>query len=424
MPPFFSPARPQRPSSLWRDRDFAKLWMGQTASQLGTQAAQVTLPLIAVVAVGAGVSQVGALRAAQQVPVLLLSLFVGVWVDRWRVRNVMVLADFGRALALAVIPVAYLLGALGFSVLFVVALVVGVFTMCFDVAYQASLVRLVHRDQLAQGASMLESSRSIAQIGGPSLGGGMVSVLTAPIAIVASAFFFMLSFLSISRIRRSESVPDRVERTTGMLTEIREGFRIVVRDAALRTVGLVSGIFQFSFAAFMTIYLVFLPRELHLSGAAIGLVLAALGPGALLGSLLSAALPKRLGYGVVLVSAAALADGVMLCVPALHGSSAATIALLMAVNFVFGVFSQTVDVAVTVVRQVITPIQMQGRVAATINVAAMGLTPLGSLLGGYLATQWGLRTSLLMAAAGLLLSPICMVLSPLARLGKTLPDVR
>lgn len=424
MPPFFSPARPQRPSSLSRDRDFVKLWVGQTASQLGTQAGQVTLPLIAVVAVGAGVSQIGALRAAQQIPVLLLSLFVGVWVDRWRVRNVMVLADFGRALALAVIPVAYLLGALGFSVLFVVALVVGVFTVCFDVAYQASLVRLVRRDQLAQGASMLESSRSIAQIGGPSLGGGMVSVLTAPIAIVASAFFFMLSFLSISRIRRSESVPDRVERTTGMLTEIREGFRIVVSDAALRTVGLVSGIFQFSFAAFMTIYLVFLPRELHLSGAAIGLVLAALGPGALLGSLLSAALPKRLGYGVVLVSAAALADGVMLCVPALHGSSAATIALLMAVNFVFGVFSQTVDVAVTVVRQVITPIQMQGRVAATINVAAMGLTPLGSLLGGLLATQWGLRTSLLMAAVGLLLSPICMVLSPLARLGKTLPDVR
>jgi predicted MFS family arabinose efflux permease len=408
------------PSSLWRNRDFLKLWVGQTASQFGSQAGQVTLPLVAVVALGAEAGQLGELRAAQQIPVLLLSLFVGVWVDRWRVRTVMVLADLARALVLMAIPIAYLFGALGVPLLFAVAFVVGVFTVCFDVAYQASLVRLVDRDELARGASILESSRSLAQIGGPALGGSLVSLLSAPLAIIAGAVFFALSSVSISRIHRSE-VPDHGGRAHGVLRSIREGLSVVARDPSLRTVGVISGIFQFSFAAFMTIYLVFLPRTLELSGAAIGLTLAALGPGALVGSLLAATLPRRLGYGPVLVTAAAIADAALIGVPLLHGSGAVTIVLLVTINFTFGVFGQTVDVCVVVVRQTITPLHLQGRVAATINFATLGLAPIGSLTGGYLATHLNPRTALLITALALLSSPTCMLLSPLARLGRTVP---
>ncbi|MCO6006880.1 MFS transporter [Actinoallomurus purpureus] len=417
-----SPVIPARHRvSLWRDGDFRRLWVGQTASQFGAQAGQVTLPLIAVVALNAGAAQLGVLRAVQQAPILLFSLFVGVWVDRRRSRTVMVLADLGRAAALAAIPITYLLGMLGTPALLVVAFLVGVLTVAFDVAYQASLVRLVERDQLAQGNSALEGSRSAAQVGGPALGGAMVSLLSAPIAIVVSAFFFTLSFLTIRRIRRPEPIPQHAEPPTRVLRQIHEGLRLVVGDTSLRAVGLASGIFQFSFAALMTVYLLFLPRTLHLSGAAVGLALAAMGPGALAGSLLSAGLPGRFGHGVVLVSSAALADGVMLCVPALHGSTAVTISLLMTINFVFGVFSQIVDVTVMAVRQAITPMRIQGRVVATINFVGMGLTPLGSLLGGYLAGEWGLRTSLLLTAVGVSLSPLFMALSPLARLGRTLP---
>jgi Na+/melibiose symporter-like transporter len=274
---------------------------------------------------------------------------------------------------------------------------------------------------LAQGNSVMEGSRSAAQIGGPALGGALVSLLSAPIAIVASTFFFTLSFLSIRRIRRPESISKQAEPPTRMRWQIHEGLQLVLRDTFLRTVCLASGVFQFSFAALMTVYLLFLPRTLHLPGAAVGMALAALGPGAIAGSLLSARLPRRFGYGVVLVSAAAVADGLMLCVPGLHGSSGVTVALLMAINFLFGAFSQLVDVTVMAVRQAITPIQLQGRVVATINFTAMGLTPLGSLLGGYLPGQLGLRTSLLLTAVGLSLSPLLIALSPLARLGKVLP---
>ncbi|MFL6113687.1 MAG: MFS transporter [Catenulispora sp.] len=402
---------------MWRDGDFRRLWVGQTASQLGEQASLVVLPLFAVLTLNAGAGQLGALRAAGQAPILLLSLFVGAWVDGWRTRTVMVLTDAGRALALGAAAVAALLGWLGLSALLVVAFAVGALSVFFDMAYQASLVRLVERDQLVRGNSALEGSRSAAQIGGPALGGALVSALSAPIAAASSAVFFALSFLSIRRMRRRESVPERSERPPRLWRRIQEGLRFVAGDALLRTVCLASAAFQFFFAAAMTVYLLFLPRDLHLSGAAVGLALAATGPGALLGSLLAARLPGRFGYGAVLVSAAALGDGVFLFVPALHGSSVVTVAALVAVNFVFGTFSQLVNVTVMAVRQSVTPDGMQGRAAATINFVGMGTTPLGSLLGGFLAEVWGTHTSLLATAAGMLLSPALMALSPLARLG-------
>lgn len=412
--PFMIPARPSA-KALWQDADFRRLWLGQTASQLGEQTCQIILPLITVVALNADAQQLGVLRSVQQAPILLLSLFAGAWVDRRRARTVMVVADFGRAAALAVVPVAYLLGLLGMPLLVLVAFLIGALSVYFDIAYQALLVRLVDRDRLAQGNGALEGTRSAAQIAGPALGGTMASLLAAPIAVVGSAFFFALSFLSIRRIRSTEPAPEPTAR------QARQGLRLVIGDPSLRAVGISSALFQFSFAALMTVYLLFLPRTLHLSGAAVGLVLAATGPGALVGSLLSVLLPRRLGYGPVLVSAAVLADGVMLVVPALHGSSAVTIAALMAVNFLFGVFSQLVDVNVVTVRQAITPIPLQGRVVATLNFVGMGLTPLGSLLGGYLAGALGPRTGLLLTAIALALSPLFMALSPLARLGKDLP---
>ncbi|MFE6281032.1 MFS transporter [Streptomyces sp. NPDC057877] len=414
------PGRPA-PSGLWRSADFRRLWTGQTASQLGEHASVVVLPLFAVLTLHASAGQLGVLRAVGQAPILLLSLFVGAWVDRWRTRTTMVLTDAGRALALGAAAVAALLGWFGLPALLALAFVVGALSVFFDVAYQASLVRLVARDQLVRGNSALEGSRSAAQIGGPALGGALVSLLSAPVAVASSGLFFALSFLSIRRIRRTESVPERSERPPRVWRRIHEGLRFVARDTVLRSVCLASAAFQFSFAALMTVYLLFLPRELHLSGTAVGLVLGAAGPGALLGSLLAARLPNRFGYGTVLVSAAALGDGAFLCVPALHGSSALTVAALLAVGFVFGTGGQLVNVMVMAVRQAVTPDAMQGRVAATITFVGMGLTPLGSLLGGLLAQEWGLRASLLVTAAGMLLSPVVMALSPLARMGRALP---
>ena len=405
-----------RAPSLWADREFLKLWIGQSASMFAVFASQVTLPLVAVVSLGASAAQLGGLRAAQQVPILLFSLFVGVLVDRWRARSMMVYADFGRAVLLGLVPIAW---TFGLPFLYVVAFVGGVLSVCFDVACQASFPRLVQRDQLAQGNSMLESSKSAAQISGPALGGGLVSLLTAPFAVLASAFFFLISCLSIWRIRGLDMPP--AAPSGGVLRQMRDGLRVVVGDGSLRAVAIATCVYQFFFTALMTVYLLFLSRSLELPGAAMGVVLAAFGPGALVGSLLSGWMPRWFGYGRVVVFAALISDLVMLCTSALHGSSAATIAALITINFLYGVFSQTVDVAVTAIRQAIAPAALQGRVVATINFLGMGLTPFGALLGGLAAGLLEVRVALTLAIAGLFLSPLSLALSPLARLGRRLP---
>jgi MFS family permease len=404
---------------MWRDRDFRLLWAGQTASQLGEQTSLVILPLLAVLTLHVGPGELGVLRAVGQAPLLLFALLAGVWVDKRRTRTVMVLADLGRAVALAVAAAIALLGGLGLPVLLVVAFIAGVLSVFFDVAYQASLIRLLRREQLLQGNSAVEGTRSAAQIGGPALGGVMASLLSAPIAAASTALLFAVSFLSIARIRHREAIPARPGGTQRFWRQIQEGLRFVAAHESLRTVAFASAAFQFFLAATMTTYLLFLPRALHLSGTAIGLTLAAAGPGALAGSLLAARLPSRLGYGPVLIAAAAVGDSVMLCVPALRGSSSVTVPALIAINFVFGSFGQLVNVMVMAIRQTVTPDVLQGRVAATITFAGMGMTPFGSLLGGVLAETWGMRTALLLTAAGMLLSPILMALSPLARLGRT-----
>ena len=423
-----------RVPSLWADRDFLRLWLGQSASQLASFANQVTLPLVAVTALGAGAAQLGVLRAVQQLPILIFSLFVGVLVDRWRTRTMMVYADLGRALVLATIPLGWVVGL---PYLYVVGFLAGIFTVCFDVAYMAGLPRLVARDQLAQGNSMLETTRSAAQICGPALGGALVSLLTAPIAVLASAAFYLVSAVSVGRVRRlglpaepeptdSPATPQGVptdlplSSPTGLRRQLSDGLRIVVRDGALRAIATATCVYQFSFTALTTVYLLFLTRTLDLPGAVVGLVLAAFGPGVLVGSLLSGWLPRRFGYGRVLVFAALISDVVMLSTSVLDGAGSATVAALIAINVLYGLFSQCVDIAVTSVRQAITPLAIQGRVVATINFLGLGLTPVGALLGGAVASAFGIRVALVTATAGLFLSPLCLSLSPLARVGRSL----
>ena len=336
----------------------------------------------------------------------------------------MVSADFGRAVLLGLVPIAW---TLGLPFLYVVAFVGGVFSVCFDVACQASFPRLVRRDQLAQGNSMLESSKSAAQISWPALGGSLVSLLTAPFAVLASAFFFVSSFLSIWRIHGLDTTP--AGPPGGVLRQIRDGVKVVVGDGSLRAVALATCVYQFFVTALMTVYLLFLARSLELPGAALGVVMAAFGPGALVGSLLSGWMPRWFGYGRVVVFAALISDLVMLCTSVLHGSGAITIAALIMIDFLYGVFSQTVDVAVMAIRQAVTPHALQGRVVATINFFGMGLTPVGALLGGLAAGMLGTRLALILATAGLFLSPLSLflsplslALSPLAKLGRRHPS--
>ena len=167
--------------SLLRHADFLKLWTAETISQFGTQVSLLAIPLIAVTLLDATPFEVALLGTIEFLPFILFSLPAGAWVDRLRRRPILIAGDIGRAAMLVSIPIAFAFDALTIWQLYVVGFVNGTLTVFFDVAYQSYLPSLVERDQLVEGNSKLEITRSLAQTAGPALGGGLIGVLTGPV---------------------------------------------------------------------------------------------------------------------------------------------------------------------------------------------------------------------------------------------------
>ena len=195
--------------SLLRHADFLKLWTAETISQFGTQVSLLAIPLVAVTLLEATPFEVAMLGTIEFLPFILFSLPAGAWVDRLRRRPILIAGDIGRALLLASIPVAYALDVLTIWQLYVVGFVAGTLTVFFDVAYQSYLPSLVDRDQLIEGNSKMEVTRTIAQTAGPALSGGLIGVLTAPIAILVDSISYGVSAFFVFLIRRQEPTPDR-----------------------------------------------------------------------------------------------------------------------------------------------------------------------------------------------------------------------
>ena len=288
---------------LWRHRDFLNLWTAETVSQLGSQISQIGLPLVAIIVLEASAFEVALLGVIEFAPFILISLPAGVWVDRLRRKPILVTADLGRALLLASIPVAYWLDALTIWQLYVVGFVVGVLTVFFDVSYQAYLPSLVSRQQLIDGNSKLEISRSGAQLAGPGLGGALVQVLTAPVAVLVDAISFLASAIFLVRIRKQEQAPTRAERQAGpgMKTELKEGLAWVLGNRYLRWIAASTATFNFFSNMLFAVFLVFAVRVLELRPGVIGLIFAVGSIGYLVGALLANRVSRRFGVGPTII---------------------------------------------------------------------------------------------------------------------------
>src|SRR6202795_2288111 len=192
-------------SSLWRHREFVKFWAGSAISDVGSQGTVLAVPLIAALTLEATPWQMGLLSAAGGAPILLVGLFAGVWVDRVRRRPVMIATDLGRAALLLIIPLAAVTGALRIELLYAVLLLTGALTVLFDVANMSLLPSLVTPDRIIEGNTKLQSTAAAAQVVGPGVGGLLVSIMTAPFALLVDALSFLVSAAFIARARVPEA---------------------------------------------------------------------------------------------------------------------------------------------------------------------------------------------------------------------------
>lgn len=403
-------------SGLWRQPEFVKLWSAHTISRFGSEVSQLAIPLTAALVLNASATQMGLLAAVEFAPFLLLSLFAGVWVDRLPRKKILIVGDFGRALLLGSIPVAALLNVLRIEQLYVVGFFAGVLTVFFDVADQAYLPALVNRDELVEGNSKLEVSRSVAQIVGPGIGGALVQVLSAPLAVAVDAASFIASVLFLLGIRKAEPPPVVPEERASVLHEIREGLDVVLKNPLLRSIAGCTGSSNLGGNAMFAVFLLYAARDLHLEPAALGLIFAAQGPGALLGALFADRLARSLGLGRTIIGSIALGALVTWLIPLATGPQPVVAAMLMVSLFIGGFCSPVYNINQVSLRQAITPDRLQGRMNASMRFIVWGTIPIGALLGGTLGDAIGLWPTIVIAVVGQCLAPLFVLLSPVRAL--------
>jgi MFS family permease len=406
-------------TGLWRHRDFLKLWSAETISQFGSQVTGLALPLVAVITLDVSAFMVSALVIAEFAPFLLISLPAGVWVDRLPRRPILIAGDLGRAALLATIPIAFALDVLTIWQLFVVGFGVGICTVFFDVAYQSYLPSLVEKEQLVEGNSKLEISRSGAQLTGPAIAGVLIEVLRAPYAILVDAISFLASGLFVLGIRkREENVPTRAERRqakTSMRKELGEGLRWVLGNPILRTVAACTATFNFFSSLMGAILIVYLVRSLEMSPSMIGLMFAIANVGYLGGALSSNRIARKIGVGPAIIVGGVSGIAMLLVPLAPQNANDAFVYIVIAETIAaFGVVLY--NVTQVSMRQAITPERLQGRMNSVMRFIVWGVMPLGTLLGGSVATAVDLRAAIWAGAIGVSLAWVPLVIGPIWQL--------
>jgi MFS family permease len=382
--------------SLWRHRDFRRLWGGETVSELGSQVSLVAIPLLAVRILHASPFEMGVLTASSTAAFLVVGLPAGVWVDRLSHRSVMIAADVGRLLAMGSIPVAYALGSLGLPQLYAVALAAGVFTVFFDVAYQSYLPTLVGLEAVTEGNAKLSTSAQVAQVAGPSVAGGLVQAFGSAVAVTADAASFAFSAVAITAIR-SRTPPLHVPERRGMRREIAEGLRFVWGHRLLRAIAATTATANFFGGIVTAIEIVFLVRVVHVEPAVIGLILACGGAGGVLGAVTAARIAAWIGGARATIVGIACTAGMLL----LPLSTTASAPWLFSVGwFISGFGAVLYNVNQVSFRQRLCPPALLGRMNATMRFIVWGVLPIGALIGGVLGQKVGLRPTLWVGAVG------------------------
>lgn len=389
--------------------DFRRLWAGESISLLGTEITALALPLLAVVTLHATPGQLGLLGAATYAPFLLLGLPAGLWIDRKRRRPILIAADLGQAASVAVIPLLAALGQLRMGGLLAAAFAAGSFRVFFELAYQAYLPAIVPPAALTVANSRLTASQSVAEIGGPGLAGLLVQVVGAPSALLADAGSFLASVAGLSAIRQTEQQPPRDP--ARLRSQIAQGFSVTFGNRYLRAFAGEAASYNLCWQVVQTVLVLFVIQRLHVSPTGLGLILGLGAVGGLLGAVVTAPVAERVGLGRTLIAAAVVGDVAPLILPLLSPGLWAP-PLLAASFFVRGLGVTACNVHVNAIRQTITPSQLLGRTNAAYRLLVYGFVPVGALLGGWLGSSLGVRTTLAIATVALLSTSLFLACSP------------
>ncbi|WP_433550766.1 MFS transporter [Micromonospora zamorensis] len=407
------PTPVRQAGGLLRHRDFRLLWAGQAVSSIGSNVTTVALPLVAVAVLDAGTFQVAVLTAAAWLPWLLIGLPAGAWVDRLPRRSVMVVCDLFCALAFLSVPLAALLGRLTVGHLLMVALSAGIARVFFETADQVYLPVLLRPEQLPEGNARLQATQTVSYVVGPGLAGLIAQLTGAVVALVLDALTFLLSAILLLRIRTVEPRVHRADQSRSLRRDIAEGLRFVARDPYLRVLAVFGAASNIGLIGYQAVLVVFLVRELRLEPGLVGVLIAVMSTGGIIGALLATTLGRRCGTARTLLIGAAFtgppalliplaAPGIGLAWPAVGG-------LLIGLGVAIG------NVVKGAFRQTYTPHHLLGRVTVSMHLLNYGTIPLAALLAGAIGARYGVGTAIFVMTAWLALTPLILLIGPIRR---------
>jgi MFS family permease len=404
---------------LFRHHDFRQLFVAKATSSMGTQLTTLALPVLAVQVLHADAFQMGLLGTFEFLAFLVVGLPAGAWVDRWHRQRVLVVNDLIRAVALASLPLAWVLGWLTLPQLLLVALVTGTCTVFFDVADQSYLPELVDSHQIGDGNAKLQAAESVSMIAGPALAGGLIKLMGAASTIGVDAVSFVGSALFVSRIRHEDHPPPRETRRQ-LHVEIAEGLRFVLRHPLLWRITACTSLGNFFNSMSSTLIVLFALKQLDLDPGHLGIIFGIGSVGGLLGALTATRVADRVGEGRVIPLSALVWVPAQALVP-LAGLVIAPLVALPISYFFVSFVVVLYNITQVSFRQRLCPRPLLGRMKASIRFIVWGCMPIGSFIGGLLAAAYGIRVVMWISVVGAFVAALPVLLSPLISMGK-MPD--
>ena len=408
---------PSVPPLLRENRDFRRFFAAQTISLFGDQVTLLALPLTAVLVLDAGPAEMGYLTAAGLLPNLLFALHAGAWVDRrGRRRQTMVVADLGRAVLLLAAPVAYAFDLLTIEQLYVTEFLMGTLSVLFFVSYSTLFVSLVPRERFVEGQSLLNGSRALSYVAGPSIGGLLVHALSAPVTLLVDSVSYVLS---ASFLARSSAVePPTEEAESGHVVA---GLRYIIHSPIMRASLAATATINFFNFVFFALFILYATRELDVGPGTLGLILGAGAVGGVIGSVVTGRIGRRIGIGPAYMLGCVLFPAPLILVPLAEGPKPLVLALLFLAEFGSGLGVMMLDIDSGAIFAALIPDRLRARVSGAYMAVNYGVRPLGSLAGGALGTTIGLRPTLWIATVGALAGVLWLLPSPIPRL-RDLPE--
>lgn len=389
---------------------FVRLWISDTVKWFGVFTSGLALQLLLIETLGANQVELGLVRSAQWLPMLLFGLVAGVLIDRVRRQPVLVAGDAVCALAFGAIGVLGLLGQLTVPLVAALVFVAGTASLSATAAHQSFLPRLVPTSQLSRANARIEQSMTAAEAVGPLLAGVLVRVASAPVAILVNAATYAASALTLSTIRASEPAP-APDTDRHLWRELREGAAFVYRHRTLAPYALGLHTWFFFNSAVLTILVFFATQELGLGPVAIGLVLASAGVTGVVAAGLTPRIADRFGAGPVMVSASWLAP-VAFLIAALAPEGTGGLLALIGGQLLYGISNGLRGPLEMSYRNAVTPDRLRARMNSTIRSLNWGTITVSAPLAGWLAVTVGNRPTILVCVVGLVVAAAIPTFSP------------